>query len=398
MQAVSAAFTAAIPRRHTRTTRVTWVQLNLATGVFTELQELTGQDGLAVDFDVTIDRTRQVRRTATLVAAADQAGNYTPDGPGDVFYLFSMIRLQRGLVLATGPEYADLGYYIVDQPSSSFAPRQGSHKIGLSDRFAMAGEARLTSPLSFAATDGVGDTIRTLAELAGLGTAESLYSFDDGGATLGLQRAYEYGELIPQAMMTLASDHGLDLYMNAQSVLVLEPVADPNTLPIAYTFEPGPQAIITGLTKEFSARSWYNVTTAIGEGPDLPAPIIGIASVTDPDSPSHPDKIGVRVKAPRRSAQIRSQDQATSVALADLYESALEEASISGQLIAHPALEAGDVVAIRNERARIDATFVLDVVRHPGAGGPSSFQTRRIRNLLEGGPVSLNTVLVPFQP
>lgn len=385
MQTVSAAFSAAIPQRHTRTARVTAVELDLATGVFTELQELTGQDGLTIDGDVAIDRSRQVRRTATLTIAADQAGAYTPDQIGDVFYLFSMLRLQRGLIINGEPELVDLGYYIVDQPASSFAPRQGSHRLGLSDRFAMAAEARLTGSLSLGADTGVGAAIRALAELAGLGTADSLYDLDDGGATLGLERVLDYGDLIPAAMMTIAGDHGLDLYMNAQSVLTLEPIPDPNTLPISYTFEGGPNAIVSGLTKELSARDWYNVTTAIADAPDLDGPIIGIATVTDPDSPSHSSRIGIRVKPPRRSAQIRTQDQATNVALVDLYESALEQATVTGQHVAHPALEAGDAVQITYLRAKLADRFVLDVVRHPLRDGPSTFETRRIRNLISAG-------------
>lgn len=381
MQPVSAAFEALIPRRHTRRSRVTWVQLDLATGAFTELAELSGPGGLAIAGEVTIDRTRQIRRTADLTVAADKAGAYTPDAPGDVFYLFSMIRLQRGLQIDGHAEYVDLGYLVVDQPSSSFAPRSGSHRIGLADRFVMAETARFLEPTSYGADTRIQDAIRTMAELAGLGTATSLYDLDDAGATLGLERAYEFGELIPAAMQKLAEDHALELFMTAQSVLTLQPTPDPTTLATSYTFEAGPDAIITAIDKELSARSWYNVTTAIGEGPDIPTPIVGIAQVTDPASPSHASRIGIRVKEPRRSAQIRSQDQATSVALADLYESALEVANIRGRLISHPALEAGDAIAMTNARAKIADRFILDVVRHPLAG-ESSFDTRRIRNLI----------------
>jgi hypothetical protein len=275
MQLVSAAFTAAIPRRHTRTARVSWVALDLTTGAFTELAVLTGPGGVAVDGEVVDDRTREVRRTATLVVAADQAGALTPDEPGDMLYLFSMIRLQRGLIIAGTAELVDLGYFIVDQPSSSFGPRTGSHRIGLIDRMGMAAEARFTAPLSLSADARVQDAIQELAVLAGLGTAATLYDLDDGGATIGFDRAYEFGDGILAAMTALAGDHGLELYMNAQSVLTLAPTPDPNTLPISYSFAGGPAAIVTAITKELSARSWFNVTTAIDAGARKAAVFLG---------------------------------------------------------------------------------------------------------------------------
>lgn len=381
MLPVSAAFTALIPRRHTRSSRVTWVALDLTTGSFTEIAVLTGAGGVVTSYTVTIDRSRVIRRTADVAVAEDRLGTYTPDMIGDPLYLFSMLRIQRGLYVDGEPEYVDLGYFVVDQPSSSFTARSGSHRVALSDRLTMAAEARFVDPISFAEDVRVQDYERALAELAGLGTADVLYDLDDGGSTLGFARAHEVGESIIDAMFGAAADHALDLFMNAQSVLTLEPLSDPNLLPTSYAFVGGPEAILTSITKTLSAQGWFNVCLAVGDAPDLPEPIVGRAEVTDPASPSHRSKIGVRVKPVTVSAGIRDQSQADAVALADLYQSALEVAQVTGQHVVHPALEAGDVISIHNDRAKLDDRFVLDVVRHPSEG-VSTFETRRIRSLI----------------
>jgi hypothetical protein len=381
MQPVSAAFTAALPRRHWRTARVSWVSLDLATGTMTHLGELTGEEGVVTDGDVVIDRTRVVRRTGNLSIADDAEGLLTPEAYGDPLYLFSMLHLERGLVIDGVPEYVSLGYFVVDQPASNFGPRSGRHRVALSDRFSMTAEARLTSPLVFIDSTRVQTAIRVLAELSGLGTAETLYDLDDGGYTLGMIRAFEIGDLIPDLMVSLASDFGLDLYMNAQSVLTLEPFPDPNLLPTSYSFVEGDDAIVTEINRELSARGWYNVAIVIGEAPDLRESVVGISEVTDPSSPSHSSKIGVRVRPVRVSAQVRTQAQATAVADVDLYESALEEARIELRFVTHPGLEAGDVVEATYPRARLADRFILDVVRHPLYRGTSSFETRRLRSL-----------------
>jgi len=382
MQTVSQAFGDLIPVRHTRTSRVTTVTLDLTTGLFTETGVLTGPGGVVTSYEVAIDRTRIVRRTAELEVADDRLGTYTPDEIGDPLYLFSMIRIQRGLYVNGDPEYVDLGYFIVDQPDSSFSARSGRHRVALSDRLARASEARATEPLSYTSDLSVAFVIRDLAERAGLGTSDLLYSLNDDGATLGFDFGVEIGQLAVDVMFGLAGDHALDLYMNAQSVLVLEPLVDPNSLPTAYSFAGGSEAILTEVTKSLSAQNWYNVTLAVGEAPDLAEPIVGRAEVTDPNSPSHSSKIGIRVKPVSTSAAIRDQAQADSVALADLYENALEATTITGRHVVHPALEAGDVIEIVNDRAKLNDRFILDVVRHPGPTGQSSFETRRIRNLI----------------
>ena len=111
--------------------------------------------------------------------------------------------------------------------------------------------------------------------------------------------------------------------------------------------------------------------------------IRGLADITDPSSPLHADRIGLRTAPVHRSAQITSQHQANTVARSLLIEQSLWSDTAIWSGVPDPTVEAGDVISLIEPQTATDAKYQVDRVSIPVTRGEMSMIVSRVMPLFE---------------
>lgn len=375
MLAVSDTFRQALTRRHRRVSRVSALDANFEPlpGVV-----LSGADGYSIDGSVTIDRRRATRRTCSLTIA-NPNGEWTPFDADDAFFFGNVIRIERGVyVSADQIEWCTLGVFVIDTPTADVGTPSSTLQVQGQDRMKRAVYSKFAAPTTYVLGTPIRNVISDMALDAGMGSVR--YRLDDAGKTLAADRTYDSQEERVAAMMDLARDYALDLYVDAEGFLVLEPNRSPIQQPIAWTYQRGEDAVMLGLTKGWSDQRFYNRVVVIGESADQ-SPVRAEAADTNPLSPGYVSgPLGDRPFF-YSSPMITTVAQAQSVANARLPELALIEEEIRLPIVVNPALEAGDAIAIIEPITRTNAAFLIDSIDIPLGAGSSTIQTKRIRAL-----------------
>lgn len=376
MRPVSAGFAAAV--RDPSQTRV--ARVSLLDAALEVVAELDGSEGVAISGTVSIDRDR---RRSCSVSLVNPGGAWTPAGPTDPLFLNRLVRLERGLVVDGNPEYVALGLFLVDRPVIRVDAAGSTIEIAGQDRVKLAAKSRFSVPETYAAGTPIADVVRAIATAAGMGG--TLLRLADGGKVLAADRTFETDADRWPAIVQLAADYALTTYVDADGYLVLEPAVTPDTLPApAWTFERGAEALMLGLTKEWSDDQLYNRVRVSGESANL-APVAAEARDLNPASPAYNPLDGTGPIGDRlwtyTSAMVRSIEQAQAVADAKLLEVALVQEAITIPSVVHPALEVGDAVAVVEPLSRTSDTYLLDTVSVPLAAGPMTVTARKLRDL-----------------
>lgn len=166
-----------------------------------------------------------------------------------------------------------------------------------------------------------------------------------------------------KACMDLADSHPAQVFFTPNGpypVALLRSVPDLLTDPRVWTYAAGGTMI--ELKPEMDTQTGYNVYVVTGESSELAAdgvvPVRGSAEITDPTSPIHPTTYG-RVPTFLASSFIRTNAQAQQVANSNLPRKAggAEKLDIVG--FAHPAHEAGDLVAAKDPNLGIDSDWII---------------------------------------
>jgi len=375
VQATSAAFAAAVRRSHTRATRVVLLDAEMTVD-----EVLTGDGGVVLDGYVSTDADR--RRSCQL-SIANPAGTWTPEAPGDPFYPNRLLRLERGIIVDGAPEYVTLGTFLVDRPQVTVDRAGSTLSISGQDRIKLALKSRFTKPTRYDEGTPLADVVRSIAVAAGMG--QVLYRLDDAGKSLAVDRTFDTGLDRWPALIGLARDYALALFVDAAGYLVLQPALSTGSLPEpAWAFTRGPEAIMIGLTKDWSDDRLYNHVLVSGEASDL-VPVAAEARDLNPASPAYnpPDgtgPIGDRLWT-YTSAMIRSVEQAQEVADARLLEVALIEEGISVPSVVHPAIEGGDVVSIVEPISHTSDDYIVDTLSIPLGAGAMTLTSRKLRSL-----------------
>lgn len=375
MRPVSETFLQTIRRSHRRATRVSALDSNFEPIAGATL---TGDMGYAIGGTVTIDRRRAIRRTIELTVANPE-GIWTPATSTDFFFFGNALKVERGVYLDEDTiEYVSLGIFLVDTPTVDVSSAGSTLQILGQDRMRRAANSKFAAPTTYAASTPIATVIADMADDAGMGTV--LLRLDDGGKTLAVGRTYDEQEERVKAMRDLARDYSLDVYVDGDGYLVLEPIVDVTQAAIAWRFERGDDAILTGITKGFSDQRFYNHVIVSGESADHD-PVRGEAADTNPLSPGY-------IYGPQgdrayfyTSALITSTGQAQDVADALLPDVALIEEEIRLPHVPNPALEAGDAVEIVEPITRTDDRYLIDSITIPLGGGTSVLQTKKVRAL-----------------
>jgi uncharacterized protein DUF5047 len=367
----SAAFEAAIRRSHRRAARVTVLDSDLNV-----LATLTGEDGYVLSGSVTIDRTRPIRRTMS-VSIANPAGEWTPTDQYGLIYWNRLVKLERGVYVGTDTiEWIDLGIFLIDRPIVDVRGAGSTLQLQGRDRMKIVEKSKFASPVTYTAGQRIRDMITDIATDAGF--PSSGLDLDDAGKTLQADRVYEAQHERLAAMMDLARDYSLELRVNALGKLEMDLRPDPNTVSTSYRFERGSEAIMLGVTREWSDERAYNHVVVTGEAPDQ-VPVRAEAMDLNPASPLYVyGPAGDRTYF-YTSAMIRTTGDAQAVANALLPEVALEEEAIRLPSVVHPALEAGDAIEIVEPVSKATGRYFIDAITIPLDAGVMDLQSKRLR-------------------
>jgi hypothetical protein len=345
--------------------------LFLANDLATVLHEVPAK---LLEGSVTMERSRNTHRSAS-VSLVNDTGLYSPETSDSLVWPSRIVRLERGAMVGVAPQYVPLITGVIDSPTD--ADYSGKVSFTVWSRLHLA-DQQFSEPINFPANELVRVVIRTIAEMAGLGTSDELYSMSGGGQIMAAPRSYDSNDNMLTAMTGLAFDAGCELYDRGDGVLVLRPFVDPATETPAWTFTPGRDAVLLARARTLKARPGvYNRAVAIGIGPDH-YPIRGEAKVTTPGDPLFWTPENDRPRPEYRSPDITTQQMANAVARRRLIEGGLADETSSGSSVPIPLLlrDGRPVVAYGDDR------HLLDSVTCPATMGAMGLDSTKVRALI----------------
>ena len=344
-------------------------------------------DGGSVTLDIT---------AATLARADLQVSDpaYVPQTSADVLAPYdNEFAISRGITYADGEsELVQLGLLRIEEVEiQGGADVQMS--VSLLDRSNRVAEARFEQEMSFGAGSDYADTIELVVAMA---MPEPVVTdFPDLDQQIPALYAEEGGNPWEFAQ-DMAKSLGMDLYFDAAGTLVMRPVPDLASDPVAYLVE-GESGLsvkptLLDVTKRWSRTDAHNRWTVVGENPEEEgeAPH-GVATDDDIESPTRYDGPFGRKPAETYSSPFITTDEQAQDAAEGMKQKEMGTVqSVDFGAIVNPAFEPGDIVhitrTVRDPRnldrlvAIADERHIIDSLTIPlDAAGTMTGTTRAIR-------------------
>jgi hypothetical protein len=311
---------------------------------------ITGID----DGSVTVDVSRGTRRTFQL-RMSNKGGVYSPKTSEDLFSFGRLVRIYRGLSYfnAAGSrvdEYILLGTFMVDRPEVFVDANMSVLTVDGSDLWKKIATGGFAAGFSFAAGTHVNTIIAKVAEVSGIAVSQTaldpLSSRTSAGRITATTVAWEPGDNRSQFLMDMATQWGLQVYFDANGILVSKEMPNLNIATPVWSFQPGEDSIMLGVTKIQNDLKLINHVVVCGESTGgVPSNVRYEIEDTDPNSPTSTSLIGNRVMV-YAAPQITTNEQAQSVAIKLYIENALIEEEIKLPLVCLPHLEGNDVIEV----------------------------------------------------
>jgi hypothetical protein len=355
MYPVSAAFLTAVRQAHTATTLVHVI--DGATGNPTVVQP--------VDLEVTIDRTRDVRRTVSGTIA-DPTGDLTPADADALLAPFgNELRMWRGVMFPAGTEETvPLGVFRL----TDFTVNDGAGGVTIdiegADRALVVQRNRWVDPYVITSGTPVEDAV---ADLLADRYPDVQTNFPTTGQTTPKVVLDAGAESDPwRDARELFRAAGYELYFDADGIAVATAPPTLDTNP-TITYADGADAVLLDLSRQVStAASVYNGVVAAGEGTELETPVRAEAWDDDPTSPTYRYGPFGQVPLFYTSPLITTASQAQTAADSRLASILGASEQVEWGQIVNPALDAGDVLEITRASAGLDAVrIILDTVSIP---------------------------------
>jgi hypothetical protein len=322
---------------------------------------------------VVSDAGSQVRRTATL----DTALSLWPVDPRSIIQVTGTeIQVDYGIVIpgVAEPEWVPLIRGLVSRAARNRPiPTSGTMPLQLVDRAAKVAQDKFIVPaqtVSGALT--VTEIRRLIQESLGVGVAV----VDRTGSTQVAPRIDIEQERWADGVEKLADSLGAEVFFDPQGsgVIRYQPtLADP----AVWVVSSGAGGILVERGDELDRESVYNGATARGERTDGTAPVTATVWDTDPTSPTY--YLGPLGRKPRpvySSPLLTTVLQCQTTAAALLARSKGANAKVSMSAIVNPALEAGDVISLRDG---VVVPHIIDKVTIPlSPGAAQPLETRSL--------------------
>jgi hypothetical protein len=325
-----------------------------------------------VDGNVDVDRDRGTRRTGELTIINNN-GEFSPDdgvsGVDGLFYINRHVRLYRGVVLAGGEvSYAPIGTLMIDAVDVFVERNISVVNLTMSDRWKKLQKSYITVDKLYPVGTHFNTIVRDFAAASGADypLAPNLDPLTGpernvANTTISWRAAYTVhrGESRGDLIKELANKFGVDIYFDVEGRLTTNDRKDPKDGESVWSFysstESEPFGMLTSMRRTMSDDVLYNHIFVIGLG-DEKAPVVWEKKDTDPNSPTSIDLIGDRVMiVENQTWKTQTEVSSAGQKLWDNKFKFFEEVTID--VICHPALEADDVISVREPTSKTDTSY-----------------------------------------
>lgn len=363
------------------------------------LQRLDSEDGFVFAGSVTSSRLRLPAGDARL-SIANPGGIWTPRTGANDLGIGARIRIERGISAAAGSVLFSIFLGQIENPEAQVSAGASVLVVACKDLWRIFAKKRSRAPIELEEGRGVGDTIRSLAVLAGWPDDDDLFDFDDDRQTIAVSAGYPTYTLLADLMTQVASDYSLWLYPSPDGPLTLEPLPTiTDDLTAVATYEPGERSTLLAVTKGLYADDLYNAVDVLGTSSRGSRTYFGSARDMNPDSatynppagfdPDWPDgggPMGDLLAEPIRSSGIGSDEQAQRRAEAALFAACLFQERHDWSIVNDPARRPGDTVYLGEPNADIAGVQLIDELAQDlsiGEGDDTSrILSKRLRSLI----------------
>ncbi len=162
--------------------------------------------------------------------------------------------------------------------------------------------------------------------------------------------------------MELANGGGLELFFNTSGDCVLQPIADPATAQVSWSYDEGAVDITTKLARNLTRATAANYVVRDGQGSGVSVPVRGLAQDSDPTSPTWTGgKYGIYVDY-KSSNLYTTQAQAQAAANADLRLALGSVETLAISSIPKPDMDVDNVIEVTRTRVGMATSsfFVVD--------------------------------------
>jgi len=294
---------------------------------------------------VTSDAKSQVRRTATLLTSLA----LWPVNPRSVIGVYGTeIQIDYGIVIPgrSDPEWIPLIRGLVSKGQRQKPiPSDGIMPLQLVDRSARVAEDIFTTPTQTIAGALVVNEIRRLIQET-LGTGVTVV--DKTGSTQVAPLMDIEQERWADGVETLADSIGAEVFADPLGNFIIRPQPKLTDNSV-WLVSSGVGGTLIEYADEITREDVYSGVVARGERTDGTAPATATVWDTDPNSPTY--YLGPFGRKPRiySSPLLTTTGQCTTAAAALLERYRGGDAKTTPAALVNPALEAGDVVSLRDE-------------------------------------------------
>lgn len=354
-----------IARSHRIATRATLFQPN------DNLELTTTMDG-----SVICDARAAIRRRCDVLISLPADSPLIPSIPTDPITPYgNEIKLERGVYYPNGEaEYASLGVFLIRTVDVDDSGDDFQVRITGMDRAQRIIDARFEAPYQVAVGTNLGTAILTAIQDA---YPDVEYSFPVVTYTSTATLIAEEGSDRWEFCQKMATSLGMDLYFDANGVLVLEPM---NLTVPAWQIVEGNNGVLLRIARGWTREGTYNRVIATGENlGDGVAPVRGVATDDDPNSPTYYSGPYGRVPMFYTSEFLTTNTQCANAASSILQRQLGTTQTVSFGSLVNPKLKPGDLVTVTRQRARIDEQNIVDSLTIPlGADQSMAGQTRAV--------------------
>jgi hypothetical protein len=308
---------------------------------------------------VTVSATSQTRRSAT-VDIADL--RYWPDDPLSILSpLGSELLVEYGIVIpGVGTEWVPLIQGVITDVARS-RPTQGStaaFTVTLADRSTKVTQARLDAPAqTVTSATVVAEITRLITEVLPTVTVTDLTGSTMVAPVIEINR-----ERWADGIEKLADAIAAEVFADPLGRFVIRPQPVITATPV-WVVSTGDRGTVIGLDEKTTRDLTYNRVVASGQRTDGTAPVFAAVSDTDPLSPTSVNgPFGVKTRF-YSSPLLTTTGQCTTAAQGLLARTTGMHGSVTLTLVTNPALDAGDVIQVRDGDTLIN--HIIDTVTIP---------------------------------
>lgn len=337
---------------------------------------------VAIDGSVTVDRTAQYRRAASI-ECVDPLGEFIPDGSAGILTPFGTeIKPYRGVRYSDGTEEVyPLGVFRLSRVQMTEGSGGAGVRIKLDmfDRSRTVARDAFTSTYTIAAGTNVVDAVKLIVRRT---FPDAEFDSITSNVTTPGPKVFNTKDDPWSACVELAQSVGCDIFFDVDGRVVIAPPVDLDALPSPdFTYIDGAGSTLLDIDIDLADERVYNgvVVEAQSTSSELP-PVRAEAWDTEPLSPTY--YLGPYGRVPQFVQDSNVTTVAQAQAMADsLVKGLLGSASqLTVASWTNPALEAGDVVEVKRDRLRISGLYTVDSFAVPlKASGTQSLKLRQRR-------------------